>query len=330
MNNVVLLFHSTDDRDLLSLKDLGNVRPELLETALRGLRKEFDIVGLGELIENISRPGKKKGRLLAVTFDDGARSYLTQALPVLESLGIPSTCFLITDCVGDRKLYWRYLYNYCLHAGHGRELALLIGDTYGTQVREDQVISFTRRHFRPEKNEAVMAGIFRQVIAEEQYREKEQGLFLSLADLQLLRRHPLVSLGVHTKSHPVLSGLDDKQIREEISGSIDFHKQRIGGGLPMFSIPFGRLYRDYDERSVSIARELSVGVILSAYGGDNREGQPLYNVRRIPVQEEILKEGFPSFMTFLKNRCSSDDYLDAEARLCSVVEGHCFRERMQP
>jgi peptidoglycan/xylan/chitin deacetylase (PgdA/CDA1 family) len=322
MNNVVLLFHSIDDRELLSLKELGNVRPELFEAALRGLRKEFDMVGLGEVIENVSRPGKKRERLLAVTFDDGARSYLTQALPVMESLEIPSACFLITDCVGDRKLYWRYLYNYCLHAGRGRELARLIAAAYGTQVEEGQLISFTRRHFTRRKNEMVVAGILRHVISEEEYRRKERRLFLTLADLEFLRRHPLVTLGVHTKSHPVLSGLGDEEIRDEISGSLDFHERHIGGGPPMFSIPFGRLYRDYDERTVRIARELLVGVVLSAYGGDNGEGQPLYNVRRIPMQAEALKEGFSCFMKYLRDRCDVGDYYDREARLREAVERH--------
>jgi peptidoglycan/xylan/chitin deacetylase (PgdA/CDA1 family) len=322
MKNVVLLFHSIDDRELLSLKDLGNVRQELLEAALRGLRKEFDIVGLDEVIENISRPGKKKARLLAVTFDDGARSYLTGALPVMESLGIPSTCFLITDCVGDGELYWRYLYNYCLHAGRGRELATLIAAAYGTKVEEEQLISFTRRYFTRRKNEAVMAGILRHIISGEEYREKEQGLFLTPADLEFLKRHPLVTLGVHTRSHPVMSRLGDEEIRDEISGSLDFHERQIGGGVPMFSIPFGRLYRDYDERTVRIARDLLVGVILSAYGGDNGGGQPLYNVRRIPVQEDVLREGFSCLMKYLGDRCDVGDYSGREARLREAVERH--------
>jgi peptidoglycan/xylan/chitin deacetylase (PgdA/CDA1 family) len=330
MNNVILLFHSTDGRGLVSLKELGNVRPELLEGALRGLRNEFDIVGLDELLGNIARPGKKREGLLAVTFDDGAKSYLTTALPVMESLGIPSACFLITGCIGDRKLYWRYLCNYCLHSGRGKQLAALVGAVYGTKVREDGIISFTRRYFTPEKNEALMAGILRDIVSEDEYREKEDGLFLASADLQLLKRHPLVTLGIHTRSHPVMSALSDDEIRDEISGSLDYYEREIGGGVPIFSVPFGRLYRDYDERTVCIARGLSVGVILSAYGGDNREGQPLYNVRRIPVQENMLMEGFSSFMKQLSYRCDADDYSGKEARLRDVIERHPSRVPTQP
>ena len=53
----------------------------------------------------------------------------------------------------------------------------------------------------------------------------------------------------------------------------------------MFSMPFGRLFKDYDERAIAIAKTLSINVVLSAYGGGNAEGQPLYNIRRISVHE---------------------------------------------
>jgi peptidoglycan/xylan/chitin deacetylase (PgdA/CDA1 family) len=319
MKNVVLLFHSTDDRGLLSLKDLGNVGPELFEPALRGLKEEFDIIGLDELTTNISHPSRGRERLLSVTFDDGPKSYITKALPVMESLGIPSACFLVTDCTGDRRLYWRYLYNYCIHSGRGKGLAALVGRVYGATVGEEQLISFTRRHFSRQKNEAVMAGILRGIVTEEEYREKERDLFLSRADLASLKRHDLVTLGIHTKSHPVMAGLCNDEIRDEISGSIDFYRREVGEGVPAFSVPFGRLYKDYDERTIAAARDLSVEVVLSAYGGDNPEGQPLYNVRRIPVQEEVLREGFSSFMTYLEERCSAGDYVMEEARLRSAL-----------
>jgi peptidoglycan/xylan/chitin deacetylase (PgdA/CDA1 family) len=330
MNNIVLLFHSTDDRGLISLKDLGNVRPELFELALRGLKSEFDIVDLGEMIDNVKRVKPKRERLLALTFDDGAKSYLTTAFPVMESLGVPSSCFLITGCIGDRKLYWRYLFNYCLHSGQGKELAVLVGAVYGAKVKEDEIVSFTRRHFTREKNDALIAGIFSDIVSEDEYRDKEQELFLSSADLQLLRRHPLVTLGVHTRSHPVMSGLGDDEISDEIAASIDFHGREIGGGAPIFSVPFGRLYSDYDERTVRIARDLSVGAILSAYGGDNRAGQPLYNIRRIPVLEDMLEEGFSSFMKRLRKRCDADDYAREEVRLRDALERHPSRARDRP
>src|SRR5574340_191510 len=119
----VLLFHSTDDRDLLSLRGLGNIRPELFEKFIVRLKKEFDIVGLSDMIGFISGDTRARENPIAITFDDGPRSYASQAVPILQTYGVPSTCFLITDCLDDREIYWRYFYNYCIQKGSGSELA---------------------------------------------------------------------------------------------------------------------------------------------------------------------------------------------------------------
>ena len=140
----VLLFHSIDDRVRLSLKNLGNIRPETFEKVCVALNREFDIVGIRELVGLISGSAGKRGRFLAVTFDDGPKSYALNAAPILESLKIPSICFLITGCIGDKAVYWRYLYNYCINAGLGGELASLVSAEYGVSIKEEDIISFTR------------------------------------------------------------------------------------------------------------------------------------------------------------------------------------------
>ncbi len=317
---IVLLFHSIDDRQLLSFKDLGNVHPDSFEKALRFLKKEFDIVGLEEMMGCISGRDERHGRLLAVTFDDGPNSYALNAAPIMESLEIPSTCFLITECIGDEKIYWRYLYNYCLQGGHRKELADVINREYGVSITEQDIIGFTRKHFSREKTGRIMESLLRCFVCEEEYREKEKGLFLSCDDIKILKRSPLVSFGIHTCTHPVMSQLSDEEICDEISGSLDFYKKRISHEIPMFSVPFGRLFKDYDERTVNIARDLSIKVILSAYGGDNRKGQPLFNIRRIPVHEGMLKKDLSSFVSLLKDLHPADDYEAEERRLYEAVK----------
>ena len=47
-------------------------------------------------------------KTVAVTFDDGLRSVLERAFPLLERLGLPATVFVPTDLVGaDEPLSWR-------------------------------------------------------------------------------------------------------------------------------------------------------------------------------------------------------------------------------
>ena len=317
---VVLLFHSIDDRDLLSFKNLGNIHPDVFEGMLRSLKRDYDIVGLEQLVACIAGKEKGSGQLLAISFDDGPKSYVSRAVPLMESMGIPSTCFLITDCIGDKTIYWRYLYNFCIQRGLENQLGALISAEYGVGVPGEDVIRFTRSHFTKGKNEQVMKAIFAHFVTEAEYREKEQKLFLSGDDIELLKRNPLVSFGIHTRTHPVLRHLGRGEIIDELSGSIDFYRAKIKEETPMFSIPFGRLYKDYDDRTIFAARDLSLKVILSAYGGCNLPGQPLYNIRRIPVREEMWEGGAGAFIDKIGRLCEAEGYSGAEKRLYERIE----------
>ncbi|MDH4232802.1 MAG: polysaccharide deacetylase family protein [Nitrospirota bacterium] len=320
-NYSVLLFHSIDDRDLFSLKDLGNIRPELFETLIARLKKEFDIVALDEVVRHISGGKKPKDRLLALTFDDGPKSYAVHAVPVMEAFNVPSSCFLITGCIGDAAIYWRYLYNFCIHKGFGGELAGFISDEYNADIGRDTIISFSRNHYDTEKNRRIMEKLLSYVISEDEYRGQEKDLFLSLEDIERLKKNPLVGFGIHTRTHPVLKCLGNEEIHDEIAGSLEYYRSRIADNVPMFSIPFGRLFKDYDERTIAAARALSIERVLSAYGGGNEEGQPLYNIRRISVHEGRLADGIDHFNRTLHEPSVPDEYSEKEKRLAGLLSG---------
>jgi len=318
-NYPVLLFHSIDDRELLSLKDLGNIRPEPFERFIMKLKREFDIVALEEIVRHISGDKKPKNRLIALTFDDGPKSYATQAVPVMEACNVPSTCFLITGCIGDAAIYWRYLYNFCIHKGFAEELAGFISDEYKVDLEKDEIITFSRNHYDTKKNRRIIEKLFSDVIPEEEYRVQENDLFLSLEDIERLKKNPLVSFGIHTRTHPVLKCLSDEDIHDEIADILDFYRSRIADNTPMFSIPFGRLFKDYDERTIAAARALSIERILSAYGGGNEEGQPLYNIRRISMHEGRLAGGIDHFIRTLHEPSVPDEYAEKEKRLSGLL-----------
>ena len=88
----------------------------------------------------------------------------------------------------------------------------------------------------------------------------------------------------------------------------------------MLSVPFGRLSRDYDERTVLSALDLSVSAIFSAYGGINEKGKPLYKIRRIPVHEGLLEQGVDKFVRALCKMEVGPEYREAEKRLREAVE----------
>jgi peptidoglycan/xylan/chitin deacetylase (PgdA/CDA1 family) len=109
---VVVAFHRVQRG--ADVSDSLTVNPERFEEYCRFFRRHFRVVPLRELVDKLER-GQTPGRELAITFDDGYRDNFENAMPILESLSLPATFFIVsqwieTDVVPfwDRRLGVRH------------------------------------------------------------------------------------------------------------------------------------------------------------------------------------------------------------------------------
>lgn len=49
--------------------------------------------------------GEKRGRVAAITFDDGYRDNLENAMPVLRKYGFSATCYIVNGCIARHNLW---------------------------------------------------------------------------------------------------------------------------------------------------------------------------------------------------------------------------------
>ena len=97
--SAILTYHSLDD----SHSNIS-ISPGLFRAHIQALvAGSFKLVPLGSVRDN---PGS-----LAITFDDGYRSFLTVALPLLKEYGIPATIFVISGYCG-RYNHWHSRVNH--------------------------------------------------------------------------------------------------------------------------------------------------------------------------------------------------------------------------
>jgi peptidoglycan/xylan/chitin deacetylase (PgdA/CDA1 family) len=113
-HSIVLCYHAlspTWDADLSTTPERFERQLELLVS--RGYRGVT-------FTEAVDPP--KRGRTLAVTFDDAYRSVLELGLPILERMGLPATVFAPTDFIGsERPMEWPGIDRW-LGGPHEREL----------------------------------------------------------------------------------------------------------------------------------------------------------------------------------------------------------------
>lgn len=87
-----------------SLDDVTAVSPEAFRAQMEHLAEsDVKVVRLEEALRLLEEP--VDGRYACVTFDDGYLDTLDTALPVLESLGIPATVFVVVDVLEGRATF---------------------------------------------------------------------------------------------------------------------------------------------------------------------------------------------------------------------------------
>lgn len=93
----ILMYHRVADHHPGIAAPTINVTPRRLQEQLAGLlARGFEAWPLERLLAAHAAGESVPRNAFAVTFDDGYENNLTEALPILESLGVPATVFLAT------------------------------------------------------------------------------------------------------------------------------------------------------------------------------------------------------------------------------------------
>jgi len=144
-----------------------------------------------------------------MTFDDGYRDNLTDVLPILESANVPALVFVTTEFVGARRLPVEVSLALIIRAisklrtPEGRVLPC--GDDAAKRRLYGSLCRTLRRKGGYWRDEYLNELTVRNGVA----LPDTDGSFLTWDETRLLDRHPLVTVGAHTRSHPALNDLPD-------------------------------------------------------------------------------------------------------------------------
>lgn len=170
-----------------------------------------------------------------VTFDDGYRDFLEHALPVLESLRIPSTLFAVKRCAQTQHLTpVDALYVALAHdAATDRRLS--------DASRRDWAFGAKKRRFvdaSPGEQTRLLQELNGTVGAEKE-GGKCVGAELYLTEGELADLGPMVAIGAHAVTHRLLPTLGDHDLVAELRESRDW-VTGFQRGAPVLAYPSGR------------------------------------------------------------------------------------------
>ena len=228
---------------------------------------------------------------VVVTFDDGYRDNLTNALPIAESKGVPITFFVTSGILGNHNGFWWGRLGTLLRArpSHVRELDLPVGGRNvrlpvgSSGIRAD--LDSVRRHLLPLR----VTEIERALDAvSDQWQvgsaSPPDAQTLNPEDLLRLAASDTVTIGAHTVDHVRLRDRPAREQRDTISGSKRELEQSIGRTVSHFAYPFGRR-DDFDDRSVDAVRSAEFDTACTAIPGMAHSSTDPYRLPRRMVMD---------------------------------------------
>jgi peptidoglycan/xylan/chitin deacetylase (PgdA/CDA1 family) len=237
---IVPLYHTVSDNNPEHIRHLYPVKTvRQFTTDLDFLLKNYRPVNPTEL-ENLLHHGiSPKTNTFLLTFDDGLREFHDLIAPVLLQKGIPAICFLNSDFVDNKGLFFRY------------KASLLIGvfEREKQQTQSDPVIQWLRQYAPDQQNirsallsvsyqnQGVLDELATQVGVDfEDYLVKQQP-YLNSAQIVALKNQGFY-FGAHSCDHPEYRFLDIAEQIRQTKSSVESVSRRFDLPYRAFAFPF--------------------------------------------------------------------------------------------
>lgn len=257
--------HSPFDRALYS------AGVEEFEQQVRFLRKNSDVVGIGDLDQVFHKPH----RAVLITFDDGYRDNYDLAFPVLKQENVPATFFVTSGFIDDRPISWwdeiAWMVRNCLHTElpdptvEGEFLPLATPEDQETAIQKilryykDLPLSQTAP-FLDELADTTGSGRCPTSLAQDVWMDWDMIREMDQAGMDI---------GGHTVTHPVLARASTEQQHQEIFDSKQRIETELGHSISAFSYPVGQP-TSFTEVTKAILKDAGYQWAFSFSGGFSR------------------------------------------------------------
>jgi peptidoglycan/xylan/chitin deacetylase (PgdA/CDA1 family) len=236
-NGVVLLLHETQADPASEL--WTGIPASHLDPIVAGLRSDgWDIVSLDEALRRMANGGDSRP-FAVLTFDDGYRDNLTQALPILDRLAAPCTIYLPTGAV-TRELFAWWLGLRALFRRHDEVTIDCMERRFSCAELPAKIAALqaaSRWIHRDYRRQFDLAPTF--AAYDVSLTSLAEAYFVGRDEARTLAHHRLVTIGAHTTSHRALSTLEPDEVRREMSDNKAFLEDLLDREVAHFAYPYG-------------------------------------------------------------------------------------------
>ena len=289
---LVLMYHRIADEpiDYWGLA----VSPGNFQEQLRVVRSTRQALPLAKFVRKLMA-GTLPRNAVALTFDDGYVDNLIAGKPRLDAADVPATFFLATGSIDrSEEFWWDELARLILLGNCPHRFELSVRGTFqifdfGADSPERIEGSTTRRHVALRKiwqtlrclgdkeRRSIMVKI-RTIFAGNDHHTT-LGRAMTSEEVRALVSDDLVTIGAHTVTHPMLSGLETADCRREILESKRACEALVGAPIAAFAYPYG----DFDSRAREVVKQAGFAFACSTHRGPASTSSDIFALPRVQV-----------------------------------------------
>jgi peptidoglycan/xylan/chitin deacetylase (PgdA/CDA1 family) len=240
---------------------------ESFDIEMGWLKRVFNVLPLPEAAARL-KAGTLPARAVCVTFDDGYADNLTLAVPVLRKHGLSACFFIATGYLDGGRMFNDTVIEAIRRAKSERIDLTRLGlgehdvSTPAAKARAIGAILPKVKYLPLGQREDTAAELAEKVTDQ----PLPGDLMLTTEQLRALHQAGMV-VGAHTHRHPILAGLSDAAVRDEIAEGAEFLERTLGARPRMFSYPNGKPGVDYLPGQAKIVKELGFECAVGTHWG---------------------------------------------------------------
>ena len=241
--------------------------PQTFERHMQFLAGHYHVVHMEQVLDAVTNGTPLPKGAVAITFDDAYEDVKKYAWPVLKKYKLPATVFVPTAYPDQpqRAFWWDRLYNAFANTSREEVAATPIGKL-SLKNREERMQNFKRlqNHIKAFSHEDMMGVVDEMCEQLLNGNRAASNSVIGWDELRRLAREGL-TLGGHTRTHPILTQIAPETVREEVAGSLEDLRREIGEVLPVFAYPNG----NHNPEVIKIMEEAGYRLSFVTRGGFN-------------------------------------------------------------
>lgn len=259
---------------------------EVFDCHMKTLAEGFNVLPLSEAIERLVKRSLPP-RAACITFDDGYRDNFTVAGPVMQRYGLPATVFVATGFLDGGRMWNDSVIESVRHAPglsidasalqlgvHSIASDMARSQTITTLLDQLKYLPFAARLARVNELTSLIGATL------------PTDLMLSSSEVIAARRAN-IELGAHTVNHPILTQIDDAQVRTEVAESKATLESILKEKINLFAYPNGRPDLDYAVRHAQMVKDAGFKMAVSTASGAASANTDLFQLPRYAPWDKL-------------------------------------------